>query len=202
MSAALPAIDPRPLTLEGEVVRLSPIDERHTDALFAAGADPEIWRHMTTPPWRQREDAAGYVAEARRAMAAGEEIVFAIESRRLDTAIGSTRYLDLRRADRALEIGATWIAPAFQRSAVNTESKLLLLTHAFEALGAWRVQLKCDARNLRSQRAIERLGAQREGVLRRHKLLPDGFVRDTVYYSILDHEWPAVKARLEGFLRC
>jgi RimJ/RimL family protein N-acetyltransferase len=113
---------------------------------------------------------------------------------------GATRYLNIMPNDRGLEIGGTWYGLDFQRTAVNTECKYLLLKHAFETLGAIRVQLKTDSRNERSQRAIERLGAVREGVLRNHMVLPDGYIRHSVFYSILDSEWPAVKSRLEEWL--
>jgi RimJ/RimL family protein N-acetyltransferase len=115
-------------------------------------------------------------------------------------AIGSTRYLDIRREHRGLEIGWTWLGRAWQRTAANTECKLLLLEHAFEALGALRVQLKTDARNLASQRAIERIGAVREGVLRAHMVVREGFVRDSVMYAVTAGEWPEVKGKLEGLL--
>jgi RimJ/RimL family protein N-acetyltransferase len=114
--------------------------------------------------------------------------------------VGSTRYLDIRRENRGLEIGWTWLAAAVQRTAVNTECKYLLLRHAFETLGAIRVQLRTDLRNLRSQRAIERIGATREGVFRQERIMWDGYLRDSVFYSVIDCEWPAVKARLEARL--
>ena len=118
-----------------------------------------------------------------------------------ERAIGMTAYLDIHPKDRWLEIGGTWLTPEVQRTAINTECKYLLLRHAFETLGCVRVQLKTDARNLRSQRAIERVGAVKEGVLRKQMLTRGGFQRDTVVYSIIDSEWQKVKARLEGFLK-
>ena len=127
---------------------------------------------------------------------AGREVAFAIVATPSGKAVGSTRFLDILRPHRALEIGWTWIGAPWQRTAINTECKLLLLGHAFDTLGAHRVTLKTDARNERSQRAIERIGGVREGVLRRHRVCWDGFVRDTVYYGILDHEWPQVRMRL------
>ena len=126
---------------------------------------------------------------------------FAIVEAASGRAVGSTRFLDILRAHRALEIGWTWVGASFQRTAINTECKLLLLGHAFDGHGAHRVTLKTDARNLRSQRAIERIGGVREGVLRRHRVCWDESVRDTVYYGIVDHEWPQVKARLEAKIR-
>ena len=140
------------------------------------------------------------IRQASAGVEAGREIAFAIVDAASGRAVGSTRYLDIERDHRALEIGWTWIGPAWRRTPINTECKLLLLTHAFEALAAHRVTLKTDARNVVSQRAIERIGAVREGVLRRHRVCWDGSIRDTVYYGIIDAEWPAVKARLEGFL--
>jgi RimJ/RimL family protein N-acetyltransferase len=131
---------------------------------------------------------------------AGREVAFAIVATPSGQAVGSTRFLDIQRPHRALEIGWTWIGVSWQRTAINTECKLLLLGHAFDTLGAHRVTLKTDARNERSQRAIERIGGIREGVLRKHRVCWDGFVRDTVYYGILDHEWPQVRTRLEKML--
>lgn len=130
----------------------------------------------------------------------GTEVPFAILRRADGRPVGSTRYMDIQRPNRGLEIGWTWLGPDARRTPVNTECKRLLLGHAFDDLGAVRVQLKTDGDNVRSQRAIERLGARREGVLRRHRRRWDGSWRDTVYYSVLDDEWPAVRARLDGFL--
>lgn len=118
-----------------------------------------------------------------------------------DRAVGSTRYLEIRPADRGIEIGSTWLGAESQRTAINTEAKYLLLRHAFETLGALRVQLKTDRRNEKSQKAIERLGAVREGILRKQVVTWNGYVRDSVYFSITDDEWPSVRARLEGWLR-
>src|SRR5258708_33070454 len=132
--------------------------------------------------------------------AGGTDLPFGGVHQATGRAIGASRYLDIQPANRAVEIGGTWYGRDFQRTAVNTESKYLLLSHAFERLGCVRVQLKTDLRNERSQHAIERIGAQREGVLRHNKIMPDGHLRDSVYYSILAEEWPAVKAKLEGML--
>jgi RimJ/RimL family protein N-acetyltransferase len=141
-----------------------------------------------------------WIREARERAAGATERPFAILDAPSGRAIGSTRYLDIRPEHRGLEVGWTWLGPAFQRTAINTECKLMLLTHAFESMGAVRVQLKTDARNLQSQRAIERLGAVREGVLRRHMILWDGYVRDSVMFSISDLDWPEVRTRLQGML--
>ncbi len=132
--------------------------------------------------------------------ATGSQLPFAVIDQKNNRVAGSTRYLDIRPNDRAIEIGSTWLGSEFQRTAINSECKYLLLRHAFEELGAVRVTLKTDGRNEQSQRAIERLGAVREGVLRKHMVMWDGYVRDTVYYSILDSEWPQVKDRLKGLL--
>ena len=141
------------------------------------------------------------IEQALEVAAGGTQLPFAIVHRGSGKGVGSTRYLDIRRSDRGLEIGWTWIGTDYQRTVINTECKYLLLRHAFEDLGAVRVQMKTDLRNVRSQRAIERLGAVREGVLRKHIVLWDGFIRDTVYYSVIHEEWPEVKRRLEGLLK-
>ena len=193
-------MDPRPVVLVGAHVRLEPLAPAHAADLFVAGSEPSIWSYLPRPALRSEDDARAWIEEARAALAAGEQVPFAIVDTHGGRAIGSTRYLDVRREHRGLEIGWTWIATAHQRSAVNTEAKRLLFTHAFDELGALRVQLKTDARNLRSQRAIERLGAVREGVLRSHVFAGDGVLRDTVMYSVLAGEWPAVRARLDRAL--
>lgn len=200
-SAPLLRFDPRPVTLEGEHVRLEPLAARHAADLFAAGSDADTWRYLPGRVFGTPEDAGRFVAEAVRRTEAGLDVAFAVVRRDDGRAVGSTRYLDLRPSDLGLEIGWTWLGPAARRSVVNTECKYLLLRHAFETLGARRVQLKTDARNERSQAAIARIGGVREGVLRRHMTMPDGHVRDTVMFSITDLEWPAVKAKLEEKLR-
>lgn len=185
---------PERIALEGRFVRLEPLDERHRDDLLAAAAeDPATWRYMSSNLSVGPDAWPAYLADAQRP----DYVAWATVERSTSVAIGSTRFGDIAPEHERVEIGWTWIAPSRQRSAVNTEAKLLQLTYAFDTLGAGRVALKTDLRNERSQRAIERLGAVREGVLRRHFRLPDGHVRDTVYYSILADEWPAVKARLE-----
>ncbi len=192
--------DPKLCVLEGLVVRLEPIEDRHAADLFEGGGDEAIWRDLPRRTLSSVADTRDWIGEAQASMAAGDEVVFAITLRSTGQAIGSTRYMAIRRPDRGLEIGWTWIAKAHQRSAVNSECKLLLLRHAFDDLGAVRVEFKTDVRNIRSQRAIERIGGQREGIFRRHKIRPDGSFRDTVYYAILDQDWPVVKSRLETFL--
>jgi len=188
----------QPVTLEGRHARLEPLAALHAPDLLLAAQDDEIWRYMPIARPRALVDLERMIADALAAQERGTELPFAILDQASGRAIGSTRYLDLRLAHRGLEIGWTWITPAHQRSAINTECKLLLLAHAFEALGCLRVQLKTDLRNLRSQAAIERLGAKKEGVLRKHYVYWDGYVRDTVMYSITDAEWPEVKRRLSA----
>lgn len=193
-------MNPTPVVLYGERVRLEPLDHRHADELLDQAQNDEIWRYMPVPRPTSRADIENQIDKAWKAASEGLEVPFAVIDVKTGQAVGSTRYHDIHRPDRILEIGWTWLGMAAQRTAINTESKLLLLRHAFDDQGALRVQLKTDGRNLRSQKAIERLGAVKEGVLRRNRLMWDGFRRDTVYYSILNDEWPAVKSRLEGLL--
>ena len=186
-----------PVTLTGRFVRLEPLQPGHADDLAEAGRDPSVWRWMPQAPVADAESARAYIGQALDAQAGGTEQPFAVVSLANGRAVGSTRYMDVRPAHRGLEIGGTWYAPGHQRTGVNTDCKLLLLRHAFEALGCLRVQLKTDQRNERSQRAIERIGASLEGVLRDHMILHDGHVRSTVMYSVVAREWPAVRDRLE-----
>ena len=187
---------PQPVVLEGAHVRLEPLGEQHRADLEAAAAeDPTTFRYMGTNIAAHGWDT--WLREALDGVAAGRYVAWATVDRASGRAVGSTRFGDISPADGRVEIGWTWIAPSHQRTAANTEAKLLQLRYAFDELGATRVALKTDGRNLRSQAAIERMGGVREGVLRRHMRLPDGYLRDTVYYSILAEEWPAVKARLE-----
>jgi N-acetyltransferase len=192
---------PPPL-LVSTPVRLESLTVGHEADLYEAGQAPEIWTYLPTvhAPFQSREATRHWIDEAFAQQATGWRWPFAIVWQATGRAIGSTSYLDLRWADRALEIGWTWLTPAYWRTVVNTQCKYLLLQHAFEALGMYRVQLLTDSRNQRSQRAIERLGARKEGVLRSHILCPDGYRRDSVLYSILDHEWPEVRRRLEAAL--
>jgi RimJ/RimL family protein N-acetyltransferase len=193
-------MNPTPVVLYGDAVKLEPLDPAHADDLLEAGADPEIWRYMPIPRPERVADVVRWIDEAWKLAATGDQLPFAIVDPETGRAIGSTRYLEIHRSWRTLEIGWTWLAASAQRSAANTECKFLLLKHAFEDHGALRVQFKTDGRNLRSQQALERLGAVKEGVLRKQRVNHDGFVRDAVYYSILDDEWPAVKERLRAKL--
>ncbi len=174
-------MNPLPIVLKGENARLEPLDAKHAEGLFAIGQEEKIWRYLLRPKLESVADAQGFVEEAQRVAATGSQLPFAIIDQKSNQVAGSTRYLDIRPNDRAIEIGWTWLGREFQRTAINSECKYLLLRHAFEDLGAVRVTVKTDGRNEQSQRAIERLGAVREGVLRKHMVMWDGYVRDTVY---------------------
>lgn len=189
-----------PVTLKGKVVRLEPLSIAHAEGLYAAAQDEVIWRWMPMKLYGSRERINSWIESALKAQETGADLPFATILRETGEPVGGTRYLNISRRDRGLEIGWTWLNPRVQRTAVNTECKYLLLHHAFETLGAIRVQLKTDIRNTTSQNAIARLGAVREGVLRKQMILEDGHQRDTVMFSILDDEWPAVRARLEASL--
>ncbi|MBB4890744.1 GNAT family N-acetyltransferase [Streptomyces netropsis] len=196
----MPAKTPLPVTLTGRHVRLVPLTMEHLGELFAAGGgDEEVWRWQGPTP-HTREEFAAKLGGLLEAADRGEYVPFAVMHRATGQAVGWTTFMDVDTDDERLEIGWTWYGRAFWRTAVNSEAKLLLLTHAFEELGMRRVQLKTDHMNHRSQAAIARLGAQREGVLRHHRRRPDGTWRDTVYFSVLAEEWPAVKARLSALL--
>ena len=189
-----------PLTLEGAHVRLEPLALKHADDLFAVSRYPEIWELLIAPPIQTLDEMRAWIEKAEKQTAAGTSIWFAIIRRADNRAVGVTSYLNISRADRGLEIGGTWLTPEVWRTAINSECKYLLLRHAFETLGCIRVQIKTDERNVRSQRAIERLGAVKEGILRKYQVTYTGHQRNTVMYSILDTEWSAVMKRLEGFL--
>ena len=184
-----------PVTLEGRYITLEPLAERHAPDIFAAMQDEEVCRYLAWAPPRTLDETRGLIRQAEALMARRESIVFAQIWKATGRAIGSTRLLDVRPADRQVEIGATFLVREYWRTPANTESKYLFLGHCFETLGCVRVALKTDARNVRSQDAIARLGAVREGTLRKHMNVR-GYQRDTVYFSILDTEWPAIRTRL------
>ncbi|HET7784922.1 MAG TPA: serine/threonine dehydratase [Myxococcales bacterium] len=184
-----------PLVLEGALVRLEPMRPEHAEALARVGLDPQLWEWVPAPV-RTPDEMRAYVESALEEQRRGRALPFVVVDRKSGEIVGSTRFANIDRESRRLEIGWTWYAPRFQRTGVNTESKRLLLTHAFETLGANRVELKTDALNARSRAAIARLGAVEEGTFRRHQIVSGGRVRDTVWFSIVDREWPAVKARL------
>ena len=185
-----------PVILEGRHVRLEPLAQAHHSALCAIGLDPELWEFI---PYRviTPEDMAGYIQTAQDHRAAGSELPFATVHAPSGQIIGSTRYMNIDRANRRVEIGATWITAPWRRTAVNTEAKYLMLRHAFETLGCIRVEFKTDALNQRSRNAIRRIGATEEGTLRQHMVMWSGRLRDSVYFSVLDSEWPGVKRDLE-----
>jgi RimJ/RimL family protein N-acetyltransferase len=188
----------QPVRLEGSAIRLEPLVPEHAPLLWPKSG-PEIFRH--TLEWPRDWSAGAFGDWVRYCLQMPASLLWTIFVRETGEAVGMTGYLDVRPRHRGLEIGRTWIARAQQGTRVNPESKYLLLRHAFEPLGAARVQFKTDLENRHSQRAIEKLGAQREGVLRRYQMRSNGTLRDTVIYSILAAEWPQVKARLEERLR-
>lgn len=188
-------------TLEGRVVRLEPLEERHRSELLAIDGDPAIWQFSPI-------DRAGgpfarwlnvWLDQALATRSQGD-VPFAVRELNSGAIVGATRYLNVAPADKRVEIGATWYEARARGTAVNAACKLLLLAHAFDRLGCVRVELRCDARNSASRAAIAKLGARQEAILRRHRVLADGFIRDTVVFAILDHEWPAVRASLEARL--
>jgi N-acetyltransferase len=190
----------QPVTLTGKHVRLEPLNEAHVPGLAEIGAGQDFWRFMVYGDIDNEADLRKWALEIMSRARRGTDLPFAVVHLASGRLAGATRYMNMMPNDRGLEIGGTWYGTEFQRSAVNTECKYLLLSHAFETLHAIRVQLKTDLLNERSQRAIERLGAKKEGVLRNHMILPDGRIRDSVFYSILDSEWTEVKKKLEAML--
>jgi len=185
--------------LVGKHVLLAPMQPEHEHALFMAGQELRIWDYLSMVV-RCEADMERLVREAIHEREAGISFPYVIVERASGEVVGSTRYLDIVPAHRTIEIGWTWLNPVVWRTAINTECKYLLMKHAFEALQVNRVSLKTDARNLRSQQAIERIGGVREGVLRSHKIMPDGYRRDTVYFSVLREEWPGVCTKLLNYL--
>jgi RimJ/RimL family protein N-acetyltransferase len=190
----------KPVVLEGRHVRLEPMKEAHIPALAEIGTGKDFWDFMVYGRMDNEEDMAGWVRDILSRAEKGTDLPFVVVHLGSGRLAGATRYLNIMPNDKGLEVGGTWYGLDFQRTAVNTECKYLLLTHAFEKLGCIRVQIKTDSLNLRSQKAIERIGAVKEGVLRNHMILPNGRIRHSVYYSILDAEWPVVKKKLEEML--
>jgi len=200
MAVSRTIFDPQPVTLTGNLVRLEPVAPAHAADLYAAGAEESIWRYAARPALSSVTDAEGWINACLEEAAAGTRVTFSVIHLETGKAVGSTAYIDIVREHRTLEIGMTWYGTAWQRTGVNTECKYLLLRHAFEDLAARRVSLKSDSRNERSRRAILRLGAVEEGTLRNHRIARDGVDRHTVYYSVIESEWPVVKKRLEGLM--
>jgi RimJ/RimL family protein N-acetyltransferase len=188
-----------PVTLEGAHVRLEPLAKAHLAGLAAVGLDEELWLWIPVPV-RTAEEMAGYIETALEEQERGVSLPFALIEKAARRVVGSTRYGNIDHAHHRVEIGWTWVAREWQRTAVNTEAKYLLLRHAFETLGCIRVELKTDSLNERSRTAILRIGAREEGIFRNHMITASGRVRHSVYFSVVDSEWPAVKARLESRL--
>ena len=194
-----PEFDPRPVTLEGQHVRLEPLRIEHAAALFAAGDEDDIWTWMVPRP-RGVEGYTAYIRWALDQTILGQQLPFAVLRRSDGELVGTTRYAHIDPPNHTLEIGYTWYGKGARRTPVNTESKYLLMTHAFETLRANRLWLQTDKRNLRSQDAIARLGAVKEAELRNERILADGHLRTSVVFSVTVEDWPAVKRRLQGFL--
>ena len=190
----------QPVTLTTSLVRLEPLSEAHVPDLAAVGLDERIWRYMRYGSMQTEAQLLAWVRMLLDLQEAGSDLPFAVIWLPTGRAVGCTRYMAISHEHRAVEIGGTWYGLAHQGTLVNPACKYLLLKHAFEVLGCVRVQLKTDRRNQRSQRAIEKLGAVKEGVLRNHMILEDGTLRDSVFYSIIPGEWPPIKARLEEIL--
>ena len=188
----------KPVILQGKHVRLEPMTEAHIPALAEIGTGQDFWHFMLYGEMRTDADMRGWVTDI---LSRKGDLPFVAVHLPSGRVAGATRYLNVAPKDRGLEIGGTWYGPEFQRTAVNTECKYLLLQHAFETLGAIRVQLKTDSRNVRSQKAIERIGGIKEGVLRNHMILPDGNFRHSVFYSVIDLEWEGVKKNLETLMK-
>jgi RimJ/RimL family protein N-acetyltransferase len=187
----------KPVVLKGKHARLEPMTEAHIPALAEIGVGRPFWDFMVYGRMETDDDMRGWVQDILSRAEKGTDLPFIAIHLASGRVAGATRYMNIMPHDRGLEIGGTWYGAEFQRTVVNTECKYLLLSHAFETLGCIRVQLKTDLRNERSQKAIERIGAVKEGILRNHMILPDGHYRHSVFYSILDTEWPKVKKRLE-----
>jgi RimJ/RimL family protein N-acetyltransferase len=190
----------KPVTLTGTHVRLEPLTEAHIPGLAQIGIGQDFWNFMVYGDMNTEDDMRNWVQDMLRRAEKGGDLPFAVIHQATGQVAGATRFLNIVPHDYGLEIGGTWYGIEFQRTAVNTECKYLLLSHAFETLQAIRVQLKADSRNERSQKAMERIGAKREGILRNHMILPDGHIRHSVYYSIIDSEWLGVKANLEEMM--
>lgn len=188
-----------PVTLHGAHVRLEPLRLEHLPGLVAIGLDPELWR-WTLNKVRTPEHLRAYVETALEEEARGSSLPFATIEQAANQVIGSTRFGNISLENKRVEIGWTWVAVGWQRTAANTEAKLLMLTHAFETVGCARVELKTNALNSKSRNAMLRLGCIQEGILRQHTIAEDGTTRDTVYYSVLRAEWPTMKERLTSRL--
>lgn len=188
-----------PVVLEGEAVRLEPLRPDHLARFIEIGTGTDIFKWYAHPV-QTAEDMRAFVGTALAEQAAGITVPFATVARAKDLVIGSTRFANIDHANRRLEIGWTWIAPDWQRSAINTEAKLLMMRHAFEVWGANRVEFKTDSFNDRSRAALRRIGATEEGTLRNHMVTASGRLRHSVMFSVIREEWPAVRTALEAKL--
>jgi N-acetyltransferase len=186
-----------PITLEGSHVRLEPLSESHHEPLCAVGLDPELWKLIPLQVL-DRDQMMRYIRNVLSDQDKGTSIPFATVDRASAQVVGATRFMNIDVANKRVEIGSTWIARPWQRTAINTEAKYLMMRYAFESLGCNRVELKTDALNTQSRNAILRIGAKEEGILRHHMVTWSGRLRDTVYFSVIASEWPAVKAALEA----
>ncbi len=188
-----------PVHLEGAKVSIIPLQMDHVDALWEAAKHPELWEaalsRLDSP-----EDVEAYVREALDLQNGGSAVPFSIVVKESGRIVGSTRFGNIEPAHKRVEIGWTWIVPAYQRSFVNTEAKFLMLSHAFEVWGCNRVEFKTDFKNMQSRNALQRIGAKEEGVMRRHMVRANGVIRDSVYYSIIAEEWPDAKERLQRMM--
>jgi RimJ/RimL family protein N-acetyltransferase len=186
------------VTLRGEGLCLEPLSQEHAQGLYNRGRYASDWAYMPRGCFIDLADTRQWIDEA---LSAPDQLPFAIVEMHKGRAVGSTRYLNIRPEHRSLEIGWTWLGQEWQRTWVNTEAKLLLMSHAFERMGCLRVEFKTDARNLRSVEALERIGATREGVLRKHMIVQGDHSRDSVFFSVIDDEWPKVRKKLESLAR-
>ncbi|MBY0121508.1 GNAT family N-acetyltransferase [Bacillus sp. S/N-304-OC-R1] len=187
------------IKLENNVICIRVMEESDTEELIKATQDQQIWKHMTKHI-KSEKDAIQYIQQALLLKDQGIEIPFVMIDQQSNKIIGSTRFLDIHLEHKCLEIGSTWLVPSYWRTPANTNCKFLLLRYCFETMGLHRVQLKTDHENFRSQKAIERIGAKKEGILRNHMIRPDGTIRHTVMYSITNEGWPKVKAHLQQLM--
>jgi N-acetyltransferase len=195
----VPAFRP-PVTLEGPRLRLAPLELRHAEALAPIGRMPEVWEFLSYGPFPDAEQMRAHIGALHERQALGTDLPFVTVRRSDGLVLGMSRFLNIERENESAEIGGTWFDSRFWRGPYNTEAKRLMLGHAFETEGAHRVSIRTDLRNERSQRAIERIGGRREGVLREERVVRDGYRRSTVVYSILAEEWPEVRDRLDGWI--
>lgn len=189
------------VSLIGAHVRLEPLSLAHAEGLLPHALEPEIWLYIPYGNINTLEKLQNMISGLLRKQETGSDLCYTVFHQASNQPIGMTRYISVDRSNYGVEIGGTWYGKDYRRSAVNTEAKYLLLRHAFEVFACQRVQIQSDVRNERSQRAIERLGAVREGIMRKNKRMPDGHQRNSIMYSIIDDEWPAIKAKLEGWLQ-